>query len=70
MANEGRFIAFVPAAETERALTLLRQDPQGAGAARIGDLRDDPSGLLTLRSEIGSTRVLDMLSGEQLPRIC
>ena len=70
VANEGRFIAFVPAAEAERALALLHQDPQGAGAVRIGEVLDDPSGLLTLRSEIGSTRVLDMLSGEQLPRIC
>ncbi len=70
VANEGRFIAFVPAAEAERALALLHQDPQGVGAVRIGEVLDDPSGLLTLRSEIGSTRVLDMLSGEQLPRIC
>ena len=70
VANEGRFVAFVPAAEAERALALLRQDPQGEGAARVGEVMDEPSGLLTLRSDIGSTRVLDMLSGEQLPRIC
>ena len=70
VANEGRFVAFVPAQEADRALELLRRDPQGEGAIRIGEVHADPSGLLTLRSEIGSTRVLDMLSGEQLPRIC
>ena len=70
VANEGRFIAVVPADQAERALGLLRQDEQGSGAARIGEVLDEKPGLLTIRSEIGSTRVLDMLSGEQLPRIC
>jgi hydrogenase expression/formation protein HypE len=70
VANEGRFVIFLPAAEADRALDLLRQDPQGAGAVRMGEVLDETSGLLTLRNEIGSTRVLDMLSGEQLPRIC
>ena len=70
VANEGRFIALVPPDQAEQALALLRQDPQGAGAVRIGSVLNESPGLLTLRSEIGSTRVLDMLSGEQLPRIC
>lgn len=70
VANEGRFIAIVPAAEADRALDLLRQDPQARAAVRIGEVLDEQPGLLTLRSEIGSTRILDMLSGEQLPRIC
>lgn len=70
VANEGRFIAIVPAAQAERALTLMREDAQGVGAVRIGEVMDEQPGLLTLRSEIGSTRILDMLSGEQLPRIC
>lgn len=70
VANEGRFVSFVPASQAERALALLRQDEQGAGAVRIGEVLDEKPGLLTIRSEIGSTRVLDMLSGEQLPRIC
>ena len=70
VANEGRFIAIVPEAEAERALELLREDPQGVGAIRIGQVLDEQPGRLTLRSEIGSTRILDMLSGEQLPRIC
>jgi hydrogenase expression/formation protein HypE len=70
VANEGRFIAIVPAADADRALDALRQDEQGTGAVRIGEVMDEQPGLLTLRSEIGSTRILDMLSGEQLPRIC
>ncbi len=70
VANEGRFIAMVPAAQADRALALMREDEQGAGAVRIGSVLDEQPGLLTLRSEIGSTRILDMLSGEQLPRIC
>jgi hydrogenase expression/formation protein HypE len=70
VANEGRFIAIVPADQADHALTLMREDEQGAGAVRIGAVLDEKPGLLTLRSEIGSTRILDMLSGEQLPRIC
>ncbi len=70
VANEGRFIAIVPAAEADRALDLLRGDPQGAAACKVGEVLSDPSGLVSLRSEIGAVRVLDMLSGEQLPRIC
>ena len=70
VANEGRFIAIVPAEQADHALALMREDEQGAGAVRIGAVLNEKPGLLTLRSEIGSTRILDMLSGEQLPRIC
>ena len=70
VANEGRFIAIVPADQADRAQALMREDEQGVGAVRIGMVMDETPGLLTLRSEIGSTRILDMLSGEQLPRIC
>jgi hydrogenase expression/formation protein HypE len=73
VANEGRFIAFVPESEAERALGLLRSDPLGAGACRIGEVgrRLDRFTIpVVLKSRIGATRVLDMLSGEQLPRIC
>lgn len=69
VANEGRFVAFVPAGDADHALTLL-----GDGACVIGEvraaLRDGEAGLVTLRSAIGANRVVDMLSGEQLPRIC
>jgi hydrogenase expression/formation protein HypE len=70
VANEGRFVAFVPAAESVRALALLRGDPLGAGAQPIGQVVAGSPGMVTVRSRIGAQRILDLLSGEQLPRIC
>ncbi len=70
VANEGRLVAFVPAAEADRALAILRADAHGTGACRIGEVASAPAGQVTLRSRIGASRLLDMLSGEQLPRIC
>ncbi len=70
VANEGRLVAFVPESEAERALALMREDPAGTGACLIGRVKSSPAGLTTLTSEIGATRIVDMLSGEQLPRIC
>jgi hydrogenase expression/formation protein HypE len=70
VANEGRFIAFVPEAQAEQALALMRSHPLGAQGCRIGVVDADPAGIATLASRIGATRILDMLSGEQLPRIC
>jgi hydrogenase expression/formation protein HypE len=70
VANEGRFIAFVPSRDVERALALMRAHPLGAGASLIGAAGSDPPGLVTMRSSIGANRIVDMLSGEQLPRIC
>lgn len=70
VANEGRFVAFVPEAHAERALEALRAHEASASARRIGRVDAAPRGLVTLRSRIGATRVVDMLSGEQLPRIC
>ena len=66
VANEGRFIAFVAPDDADRALTIL-----GANARVIGQTSTTiPSGRVIIRSAIGSNRILDMLSGEQLPRIC
>jgi hydrogenase expression/formation protein HypE len=70
VANEGRLVAFVAAADTERALACLARDPGAIGATRIGAVRESPAGVVTMRSGIGATRIVDMLSGEQLPRIC
>jgi hydrogenase expression/formation protein HypE len=70
VANEGRLAAFVHAEDADRALAVMRSRPEGAGAARIGEVRAGTPGLVTLRSVIGAARVLDLLSGEQLPRIC
>jgi hydrogenase expression/formation protein HypE len=70
VANEGRFVAFVAGGDAERALEILRRHAVAGGARIIGHVDAVPGGLVTLRSRIGATRVVDMLSGEQLPRIC
>lgn len=70
VANEGRFIAFVARADAERALQILRGHDVSSAAVAIGDVRTADAGIVTIRSAIGVKRVLDMLSGEQLPRIC
>jgi hydrogenase expression/formation protein HypE len=70
VANEGRFVAFVPAASADDALRVLRCDRVSAGATAIGVVSAAPAGLVTQRSRIGATRIVDLLSGEQLPRIC
>lgn len=70
VANEGRFVAFIASHDAERALTLMRSHPLGTSASLIGAVTMDPPGLVTMRSSIGAARIVDMLSGEQLPRIC
>ena len=70
LANEGRFMAIVPEHETARALDVLSHHIVSSGAVRIGQVSDKPSGMVTMKSRLGTERVLDMLSGEQLPRIC
>jgi len=70
VANEGRFLAFVPDADADRALRLLREIDVSAEAVIVGSVREDQPGLVTLQSTIGTERIVDMLSGEQLPRIC
>jgi len=70
VANEGRFVAFLPAAEAARAIEALRRHPVSAGAVQIGVVAAGPAGRVACRTAIGGTRVIDMLSGEQLPRIC
>jgi hydrogenase expression/formation protein HypE len=70
VANEGRFISFVPGREAEQALQRLRTHRLGEQACIIGTVASDSPGLVTMRSRIGATRIVDMLSGEQLPRIC
>ncbi len=70
LANEGRFVAFVPEHETARALDILDRREESSGAVRIGQVLEKPARLVTMRSRLGTERILDMLSGEQLPRIC
>jgi hydrogenase expression/formation protein HypE len=70
VANEGRFIAFVATKDAEHALNILHGHTVSAGAALIGKVSEKSAPLVTLRSAIGASRILDMPSGEQLPRIC
>src|ERR1017187_4544030 len=70
VACEGRFAAFVPEREAERALEIMRAHPGGSGSCRIGRVTDQRSARVLLKSAIGAQRILDMSSGEQLPRIC
>lgn len=70
LANEGRFIAILPEHETAHALDILSQHDVSSGAVRIGQVSDRPAGMVTMKSRLGTERILDMLSGEQLPRIC
>jgi hydrogenase expression/formation protein HypE len=70
VANEGRFVAFVAPGDAARAKDVLRSHEVCANASLIGTVDDDAEGTVSLRSPIGATRIVDMLSGEQLPRIC
>lgn len=70
VANEGKLIAVVPAEEAEQALAAMRGHPLGKNAAIIGDVTDEHAGMVVMRSVVGGERVVTMLAGEQLPRIC
>ena len=70
VANEGRFVAFIPAAHVNQALDILHRHPQAHQACLIGHVQHTATGRVTLQSRIGIHRIIDRLSGEQLPRIC
>ena len=70
VANEGRFVCFVPQIHARRAFDLMRTHDDAAGAVIIGEVKDGPPGRVTMITRIGVERIVDMLSGEQLPRIC
>jgi len=70
VANEGRFAAFVPAAQADAALEVMQKIPVSQNPVRVGSVAEAPAKLVLLQSRIGGSRVVDMLSGEQLPRIC
>jgi hydrogenase expression/formation protein HypE len=70
VANEGILVALVEREAAASALTALRSHPLGNSAARIGTVAEAHPGLVVLRTAIGGTRVVDMLPGDQLPRIC
>lgn len=70
VANEGKLLAIVAPEAAEGILEAMRCDPLGAEAAIIGTVGRESAGLVTMRTAFGSTRIVDMLAGEQLPRIC
>jgi len=70
VANEGIFVAFVSTALAEEAVEALRRHPLGHAARVIGRVVDDHPGMVVMRTAAGGTRVVDMLPGDQLPRIC
>ena len=70
VACEGRLVAVVDAARADAVMTALRAHPLGDGAAVVGHIADDPPGLVLLRTAFGGTRIVDMLVGDPLPRIC
>jgi hydrogenase expression/formation protein HypE len=70
IANEGKLLAVVSAKNADLIVDAMRQDEQGREAAIIGEITESNAGRVIMRTMIGSTRVVDMLSGEQLPRIC
>jgi len=70
LANEGRLVVFVPEDEAEAALAAMRAVDTGAGACAIGRATEGPAGQVTMRTLFGGSRIVDMLVGEQLPRIC
>jgi hydrogenase expression/formation protein HypE len=70
IANEGKLVAVVAAHDAQRALTLMRARPEGREAMRIGEVLVEPPGMVFIRTGFGGTRVVDMLIGDPLPRIC
>ena len=70
VANEGKLVAIVAASEAQVALQALRSHPLGKDAALIGHVTRDHPRMVVMRTSLGTTRIVDMLAGDQLPRIC
>jgi hydrogenase expression/formation protein HypE len=70
VANEGKFLAVVDPAEAADALSALRSQPGGQDAAEIGHIAGEPAATVVVRTAFGGTRIVDMLVGDPLPRIC
>lgn len=70
VANEGKLLAIVAPEAADDILAAMRRDPRGTEAAIIGTVGCENAGMVTMRTAFGSTRIVDMLAGEQLPRIC
>jgi hydrogenase expression/formation protein HypE len=70
VANEGKLIAFVDAGHAEEVLSAIKEDDDGKDAAIIGEVVSDHIGKVVMKTRIGGSRIVDMLTGAQLPRIC
>jgi len=70
VANEGKLIAIVEPASADAVLHAMRRHPLGSRAQLIGTVNAANPPLVTMRTTLGTTRIVDMLSGDQLPRIC
>jgi hydrogenase expression/formation protein HypE len=70
VANEGKMVAVVPADQATAALAAMKSAPYGADAAIIGEVTEGPAGRVYVKTSFGARRIMDMLVGEQLPRIC
>jgi hydrogenase expression/formation protein HypE len=70
VANEGKLMAVVPPQDSERVLHAMRSSPLAKDASIIGEVRPDHPGFVTMESQSGGERIVNMLAGEQLPRIC
>ncbi len=70
VANEGKLLALVAPERAEEALEIMRRHPLGAGAAVIGELVENSAGRVMMETSVGGVRGVEMLAGEQLPRIC
>jgi hydrogenase expression/formation protein HypE len=70
VANEGKLVAIVAADIAEALVARMKQNKYGRGACIIGQVKEEPQGIVAMRTGFGGTRIVDMLVGEQLPRIC
>ena len=70
VANEGKLIAVVSAGFSEQLVGRMKRNPNGAASCIIGEVKAEPQGIVAMRTGFGGTRIVDMLVGEQLPRIC
>jgi hydrogenase expression/formation protein HypE len=70
IANEGKLLVILPETETGAVLEAMQNHPEGKKACIIGHVTDDHPGIVRMKTTIGSSRIIDMLTGEQLPRIC
>jgi hydrogenase expression/formation protein HypE len=70
VANEGKLVAIVDPSYADRVVSAMRAHPLGKRAGIIGKVTQSNSGMVMMRTSLGTTRIVDMLSGDQLPRIC